>query len=184
MTPKVYGEGFAVMPAAILTAEVSSHAKVLWGLLRLHASPEGRCYPSRTLLAKLMGVSVDTVKRAKAELVKAKLIEVHARYDESGRRTSDDVILPHPRSTGAPYVRSTDAPTEVEPEEETPRYEVASGVTSIRGGKNDTPAPTCSRCGAAGLLLRTNATVDKRDFHATGGTLLCPTCYERPGSLL
>lgn len=111
MSGKVYGEPFAVIPESVIYAEVGVTAKVLWGVLALHADSGGRCYPGRKRLAELMRVSEDTVKRAKKELADAGLIRCEERFGEDGRRTTDDLFLHPPRCTGAPGVGGTSAPT-------------------------------------------------------------------------
>jgi len=90
---KLYGPGYAILPDVVLYSGVSPNAKLLWAVLQRHAGPEGRCYPGLKRLGQLLGVSEQTVRRAKQELLEAKLITCHERYDEAGRRTSDDVIL-------------------------------------------------------------------------------------------
>ncbi len=128
---QVYGPTFAVIPEAVLFADVSTNAKVLYAIFALHADSEGRCYPGLKRLAAVMRCSEDTVKRAKKELLEAKLIECHERYDEHGRRTTDDVILRGAPRNAAPYVGGKDAPTELEPERSNPTpYGVGSGVTT------------------------------------------------------
>ena len=171
---KVFGQRFAVVPDTVLYAKVPSHAKVLWAILSRHADPEGHCYPAKGRLADLMGVSGDTVRRAKEDLVEAGLMTCRPRYDDTGRRTSDDVclsagvgstgatyppVLQGDSGTGATYVGSTGATTELKPEEETPRNEVASGVSRVGGGKNGPPAQktgsaryACRVCGTPATL--------------------------------
>lgn len=123
MTGKVYGDGFCVIPDAVLYApRISANAKLLWGVYARHADAEGRSYPSRSRLAALLSVSEDTVKRAKKELVDAGLVSVRERFDDQGRRTTDDVILHHARRKSAPPVGCKSAPPyieafELEPEE-------------------------------------------------------------------
>lgn len=108
----IYGEGFAVLPEAILYAPgVSPTAKLLWATYARHADRLGRAYPGRQRLAELLGVSPETVKRAKAELAEAGLIRVKERFDEAGRRTTDDVFLTHARVTSDPGVGVTSDPT-------------------------------------------------------------------------
>ncbi len=157
---QVYGPTFAVIPEAVLFADVSTNAKVLYAIFALHADSEGRCYPGLKRLAAVMRCSEDTVKRAKKELLEAKLIECHERYDEHGRRTTDDVILRGAPRNAAPYVGGKDAPTELEPERSNPTpYGVGSGVTSARGGKNGPPPEktgaaryACRVCGVPATL--------------------------------
>lgn len=126
----VYGDGFAVVPDAVIFAEVSSNAKVLWAILQRHADPHGRCYPGRRRMAELMGVSEDTIKRVKKELVDAELLCAAERFDEHGRRTTDNLILHHARCKDAPTGGCKDAPTyidavELEPEELDPQTPTA-----------------------------------------------------------
>lgn len=90
---KVWGERFAVVPDAVLTANVSNNAKVLWAVLARYADPDGHCYPSVKTLGEILGCSHDTISRAKKELVAADLLECTVKYDESGRRTADDLLL-------------------------------------------------------------------------------------------
>lgn len=155
-TGRVVGEKFAVVPESVIEAEVSCNAKVLWVIFRLHADPEGRCYPGRKRLAELMGCSAETVKRAKKELLEAKLIECHERYDEDGRRTTDDVFLTParvttdpPRVTGDPYPRVTGDPTGSSTSKEQLRDEVASSCSPGSPGQNrppgqNDPCPVCA----------------------------------------
>lgn len=91
---QVFGPRYAIVPEEVLYAEVSPTAKLLWAVLQRHADPDGHCYPSKKRLQELLGnVSEDTVRRAKNDLAEAGLIEVSERYDDAGRRTSDDVHL-------------------------------------------------------------------------------------------
>lgn len=112
---QVFGQPFAVIPKRVLFSDVSVNAKTLYGIFACYVDQEGRCYPGRKQLAKLMGVSEETVKRAKKELVDAELIECRERFDSDGRRTTDDVILTHARVTGDPYPRVTGDPTGTRP---------------------------------------------------------------------
>lgn len=138
---QVYGEGFAIIPDSVLFSDVSCNAKVLYAILARHANDEGRCYPGRKLMAKLMCCSEDTVTRAKKELVEAKHIECHERYDEHGRRSSDDVFLRGARRTGAAGVRRTGAATELEPERRTTPTESVGSSSSVGSRKKAPPAP-------------------------------------------
>lgn len=91
---KIYNQRFAVIPEFVLYADVSHKAKILWAIYQRHASPLGGCYPSNARLRELMGgVSLETVTRAKHELMKAQLIKAEPRFDETGRRTTDDIWL-------------------------------------------------------------------------------------------
>lgn len=119
---KAYGEGFAIVPDSVLYAKISASAFVLWCVLQRHSDPEGRSYPGRKRMAQLMGCSEDTITRAKRELAEAGLLEVRERFDEHGRRTTDDLFLRHARRKFAATGRRTDAATnskavELEPDE-------------------------------------------------------------------
>ena len=90
---KAYGERFAVVPDSIINAEVSVTAKALWAVLARYADPQGHCYPNVPTLAGVLRVSEQTVRRAKAELVGAGLMEVKPRFGEDGGQRSDDLFL-------------------------------------------------------------------------------------------
>lgn len=145
----VYGEGFAVVPEAVLYAPgVSSVAKLLWAVFARHADQDGRSYPGRKRLAELLAVSEDTIKRAKKELVEAGLIAVKERFDDAGRRTTDDVFLHHARRTSAPGGRGTSAPTGSRPSSNEIKALDAAGAKTGR----DDPRPlisdvVCFNCG-------------------------------------
>ncbi len=122
---RVFGERYAVVPDFVLTADVSCNAKLLWIAYQRHADPDGRCFPSRRRVAEqyMNGVSIDTVKRAKKELVEAGLIAVDERYDDAdnGRRTTDHVTLLRLPRTSVP-MGAKRIPT--------PRYEKCTDVSS------------------------------------------------------
>lgn len=137
---QVYGEPYACVPESVLYADVSTNAKVLFAIFALHADLDGRCYPGLKRLAEIMRCSEDTVKRAKKDLAEAKLIECHERYDDHGRRTTDNVFLRGAPRNAAPYVGGKDAPTELEPERSNPTPNgVGSGVTSAAPRKKTPP---------------------------------------------
>jgi DNA-binding transcriptional MocR family regulator len=117
MSGKVFGEGFAIVPDSVLLAEISANGVRLWALLQRHSDPEGRCYPGRKRMAQLLGVSEDTITRAKRELAEAGLLLVKERFDAEGRRTTDDLFLRQARRKFAATGRRTGAAAEQEPEE-------------------------------------------------------------------
>lgn len=90
---RVYCERFVTIPELVLFADISPNALRLFALFQWHGGQEGRCYPGLKRLAELMNCSIDTVGRARRELVSAGLIECRERHDEHGRRTTDDVYL-------------------------------------------------------------------------------------------
>ena len=66
----------ALVPMEVLRIEQLSHgAKLLYGLLRLYAGRNGRCFPSRDRLARDMGVKRRTVSAYLRELHEARLIK-------------------------------------------------------------------------------------------------------------
>lgn len=182
---KVYGPRFAIVPDQVLFADVTATAKLLWAVLARYADPMGHCYPGRRRLAELLGCSIPTIARAKAELIKAKLIECHERYGEGGRRTSDDVFLiggcitsDPPRIKNDTGVRIKNDTAELEPERSNPTpYGVGSGVTSVENPPPIKIAPPCTECLERPGLLLIGATVDQRTFESSGGHLLCEHCY-------
>lgn len=143
---RIYGEGFAIAPDTVLFARISMNARLLWIVLQRHSDPEGRSYPGRKRLAKILGCSEDTVTRAKRELVAAGLLTVTERYDEAGRRTTDDLFLRHARrkngGTGSPVFAATNSnAVELEPEE--PEVGASAAKPSPRRAPTDTtPIPS------------------------------------------
>lgn len=74
------GYTFAQLPEWILFhPDLSDRAVRLFAVLDRFAGDSTDCWPSRAKLAERMGCTVDTIDRAKAELVKAGAIEVEHR---------------------------------------------------------------------------------------------------------
>lgn len=139
---RVFGEGFAIAPDTVLFAQISINARLLWIILQRHSDPDGRSYPGRKRLARIMGCSEDTVTRAKKELVAAGLLQVTERFDEAGRRTTDDLFLRHARrkngATGRPESAATHSKAvELEPDE----LEVAPPAAKPRPPTDTSPIP-------------------------------------------
>lgn len=85
---------FAQIPTALLHSDVSPRAKLLFAFLWDYAQRDtGRATPSRKRLAADLAVSVDTLDRAVAELVKAGWLAVRARVTKEGDRTSNEYRL-------------------------------------------------------------------------------------------
>ena len=57
------------------------------------ADEESKCHPGKARLAHMTGYDIKTVQRAIASLEEKGLIEVHERYDEDGRQTSNGYRL-------------------------------------------------------------------------------------------
>lgn len=91
---RVRGARFAILPEWLLyDLEVSDRAIRLYAVLARHADSDGRSCPSRQRLASLLGCSVDTVDRAKQELIAAQALVVQQRRDAKGDLTSNDYLL-------------------------------------------------------------------------------------------
>jgi predicted ArsR family transcriptional regulator len=74
---------------AIFDAPVSGSAKLAYAYLCKCANRDGKCYPSHKAIAAAAGVCVTTVKKALAELEKARLIAVRGQArPDCGRRTN------------------------------------------------------------------------------------------------
>lgn len=122
MSAKAFGERFAVIPDAIINAPISANAFRLWAILQRHSDPLGHCYPGLKRLATIMNVSDETVRRAKRELIDAGFLVAQERFDDNGRRTSDDLFLrgaPVKSERGDPgkSERVSSKAVELEPEE-------------------------------------------------------------------
>ena len=87
-------EQFAIVPEAVLDAEVPDGAKVLYAVLRRYSNSEGECWPSVATLAGRLGVSERTVKRYREALVDAGLLVVQPRYDGHGQRSNLYIFPP------------------------------------------------------------------------------------------
>lgn len=69
-------KNFAKIPEALLfDATISPHAVRLYGILQRYAGKSGNAFPGRDELAEKLGASVETVKRAMAELSRAGWVE-------------------------------------------------------------------------------------------------------------
>jgi hypothetical protein len=106
---------FAIIPNWLID-QGSANAVKLYGVLWRFADYDthDNCHPSRPSLAKIMGVSVDTIDRTLAELVELGAITVTKRERENGSSTSNDYTLhtaqmPSPSRTDAPTPSLTDA---------------------------------------------------------------------------
>ncbi len=88
------GYRFAIIPEWILHhPTLSDRAVRLFAVLDRYANDDGTCWPSRVTLAAKMGCSVDSLDRAKAELVDAGALEVVHRTGADGAPTSNLYIL-------------------------------------------------------------------------------------------
>lgn len=93
-------EQFAIVPVAVLDAEVSDGAVRLYAILRRYANSEGDAWPSIATLAERLRVDERTVKRRRKELVDAGLVVVDERF-ENGRQRSNFYRFPSLSTGGA-----------------------------------------------------------------------------------
>lgn len=111
MSGKAFGERFAVIPESVLYAPISANAFRLFAILQRHSDALGHCYPGRNRLAEIMQVSHDTISRAKKELIDAGFLTCVERFDDAGRRTTDDLFLHPAHDAPMPGARRKDAST-------------------------------------------------------------------------
>lgn len=152
----VFGEQYAVVPDGILFSTVSVNARMLWIILQRYSDDDGRAWPARNRLAEIMGCSHDTVSRAKKELVGAGFLVVAERFDQAGRRTSDNLFLRGARRTGASGVRRTSASTNKEFDLDTERSKGPgdASVRRMRAPTDTTPIPSAKATPAERDLAR------------------------------
>ena len=111
MPSRLYGDvPFAMVPEWILFhPDLTDRAVRLWGVLARSANADGSLTPSRQKLAgRMKGCSVDSVDRAKRELVKVGAVVVIHRADpETGEPTTNDYRLIHDPREAEEIVSST-----------------------------------------------------------------------------
>lgn len=83
---------WAIVPAWVLDTAVSDRAVKLYAVLGLYANQEGTCWPSRRTLATRVGCSLDSLDRAKHELVNVGALEWE-QQTEAGGLTSNRYTL-------------------------------------------------------------------------------------------
>lgn len=84
---------FAIIPEWVLDAAISPTAVRCFAVLQRYANNDNQCWPGRTLLAKRMRCSPDTVDRAIKELITIKAVTVTARYQPNGHQTSNLYVI-------------------------------------------------------------------------------------------
>ena len=73
----------------VYKANLSHRAKAVYMYLEDHADSEGKCWPGIRTIAKELGLSQSTVKRALDELYKAELVSKEHRWRENGSLSSN-----------------------------------------------------------------------------------------------
>ena len=74
---------------AIYSSDLSHRARSVYMYLKDRADRDGKCWPAIQTIAKELGLSRSTVKRALDELCKAELLTKETRWRENGGRTSN-----------------------------------------------------------------------------------------------
>lgn len=72
-----------------MKADLSHRAKAVYMYLKDHADSEGKCWPGIRTIAKELGLSQFTVKRALDELYKTELVSKEHRWRENGSLSSN-----------------------------------------------------------------------------------------------
>jgi hypothetical protein len=80
---------FAIIPEWVLDLPISDRAVRLYAILSRYADADGYSWPSRKTLAERLFRSVDALDRAVKELMEYGVLEVIARFDDAGDRTSN-----------------------------------------------------------------------------------------------
>ncbi len=73
----------------VYKANLSHRAKAVYMYLKDHADNEGKCWPGIRTIAKGLGLSQSTVKRALDEQYKAELVSKEHRWRENGSLSSN-----------------------------------------------------------------------------------------------
>ena len=73
----------------IYASDLSHRARAVYMYLKDRSDAEGRCWPAIKTIAKELGLSSSTVKRALDELCQAGLLTKESRWRENGGRTSN-----------------------------------------------------------------------------------------------
>ncbi|NBK91705.1 helix-turn-helix domain-containing protein [bacterium 1XD21-13] len=78
---------------AIYTSDLPHRAIAVYMYLYDRADKEGKCWPAIPTIARELGISRSTVKRALDDLIKAGYLKKEFRYRENGSHTSNLYIL-------------------------------------------------------------------------------------------
>ena len=74
---------------SIYREEVSARAKTVYMYLKDRSNSEGECWPAIKTIARDTSMSVSTVKRALADLIRCGLLCKEYRYRENGSKSSN-----------------------------------------------------------------------------------------------
>ena len=78
---------------AIYTSDLPHRAIAVYMYLYDRADKEGKCWPAIPTIARELGISRSTVKRALDDLIKAGYLKKEFRYRENGSHSSNLYIL-------------------------------------------------------------------------------------------
>ena len=73
----------------IYSSDLSHRARSVYMYLKDRADRDGKCWPAIKTIARELGLSSSTVKRALADLARLGRVEILPRYRENGGRTSN-----------------------------------------------------------------------------------------------
>lgn len=73
--------------------ELPSRAKIVYMYLKDRSNAEGECWPAIKTIAKDTSLSMSTVKRAIADLIRCGLLKKESRYRENGSNSSNRYFL-------------------------------------------------------------------------------------------
>lgn len=73
--------------------ELPSRAKTVYMYLKDRANKDGECWPAVKTIAKDTSLSVSTVKRAIADLIRYGFLTKESRYRENGSHTSNRYFI-------------------------------------------------------------------------------------------
>lgn len=77
----------------IYKSDLPHRARLVYLYLEQRANRDGICWPSQKRIAKDLGISVSTVKRAIADLEKRKYISSRVRHRKNGSWSSNEYVI-------------------------------------------------------------------------------------------
>jgi len=77
----------------IYREEVSSRAKTVYMYLKDRSNAEGECWPAIKTMARDTSMSISTVKRALADLIRCGILCKEYRYRQNGSKSSNRYFL-------------------------------------------------------------------------------------------
>lgn len=96
MPETIYGSDtgpFVTIPWWVVERVSSARAVQVYAVLAKHADRAGKAFPSRRVIANLLGCSVDTVDRAIETLLLHDALVLDWRYADSEQRSNDYIVM-------------------------------------------------------------------------------------------